>query len=83
MALIKCPECQKEVSESAFMCPHCGVRVRWKLVADNVKMRASNTKTQINKAIKSVDREDIGYFIFFVWCALFILAMIIAYSHKP
>ena len=24
MALIKCPECQKEVSTSAASCPHCG-----------------------------------------------------------
>lgn len=24
MALIKCPECQREVSDAAFSCPHCG-----------------------------------------------------------
>lgn len=24
MALIKCPECGKEISEKAFTCPHCG-----------------------------------------------------------
>ncbi|WP_159338889.1 zinc-ribbon domain-containing protein, partial [Escherichia coli] len=24
MALIKCPECQKEVSDSALYCPACG-----------------------------------------------------------
>ncbi len=24
MSLIKCPECNKEISDSAFKCPHCG-----------------------------------------------------------
>jgi len=28
MALIKCPECDKEVSESAKSCPNCGYRLR-------------------------------------------------------
>ncbi len=26
MALIRCRECRKEVSDSAKVCPHCGVR---------------------------------------------------------
>jgi uncharacterized membrane protein YvbJ len=25
MALIKCPECQKEISSRALSCPHCGI----------------------------------------------------------
>lgn len=28
MALINCPECQREVSEQAIMCPHCGHPIR-------------------------------------------------------
>ena len=28
MALKPCPECQKDVSESAFKCPHCGKQLR-------------------------------------------------------
>ena len=27
MALIKCPECSKEISSSAKICPHCGIKV--------------------------------------------------------
>jgi hypothetical protein len=27
MALIKCPECTKEVSSSAVSCPHCGFQI--------------------------------------------------------
>lgn len=32
MSLIKCPECNQEVSSKAPLCPHCGVKI-----ADNVK----------------------------------------------
>lgn len=28
MALIKCPECQKEVSDSALCCPACGKQLK-------------------------------------------------------
>jgi hypothetical protein len=28
MALIKCPECNRDVSDSAEMCPHCGYKVK-------------------------------------------------------
>lgn len=28
MAIIKCPECQKEVSDSAISCPNCGYGVK-------------------------------------------------------
>lgn len=28
MALINCPECQSEVSDSALKCPKCGVQLR-------------------------------------------------------
>ena len=27
MALIKCPECNNEVSDKAETCPHCGMKV--------------------------------------------------------
>ena len=28
MALIKCPECKKQVSDSAEACPHCGYKLK-------------------------------------------------------
>lgn len=28
MALIKCPECQKEISDMAKICPHCGAKAK-------------------------------------------------------
>lgn len=35
MALIKCPECQKEISDSAVSCPNCGHRL--KAMSDQTK----------------------------------------------
>lgn len=28
MAIIKCPECGQDVSDSAMKCPHCGKQLR-------------------------------------------------------
>jgi len=28
MALVKCPECGKEISDEAWRCPHCDYRLR-------------------------------------------------------
>ena len=28
MALIECPECKKEISDSAASCPHCGYQLK-------------------------------------------------------
>jgi len=50
MAMIKCPECGKDVSDSAFKCPSCGVALRkprrgfmgklfkWSFIAFNLLM---------------------------------------------
>lgn len=28
MAMIKCPECEKEISDTAKLCPHCGYKIK-------------------------------------------------------
>ena len=40
MALINCPECKKEVSDSALSCPHCGFQLKEKekVVKSQVKI---------------------------------------------
>lgn len=48
MALINCPECGKEVSDSAVMCPNCGY---------NVKNHVDNQKTNIDKQDVSVEQK--------------------------
>ena len=37
MALINCPECKKEVSDSAESCPNCGHPISHKILCPNCK----------------------------------------------
>lgn len=38
MALIKCPECGKEISDAAKSCPNCGYKIRNKININNKKI---------------------------------------------
>ena len=42
MALIKCPECGKEISDKAKACPNCGVPVSSTTVDYNSKSKTGN-----------------------------------------
>lgn len=66
MAMINCPECQAQVSDSAFKCPKCGVQLRkakrgfmgklfkWSFIAFNALM-AIWTVGGFNAATKDYD----------------------------
>ncbi len=43
MALIKCPECGKEISSVAESCPHCGYPIQRK-IKEETKAEATNTE---------------------------------------
>ncbi len=45
MALIKCPECGKEISEKAFECPQCGKQLKEK---ESSKKYCSECKNELN-----------------------------------
>ena len=63
MALIKCPECGKEVSTEASVCPHCGYPLHQKqekvieaeVVSDNEKFTEGGEPKEIKRY-----REEIG-----------------------
>lgn len=38
MALIKCPECGKEISETAKVCPNCGYKIPRKTMEKETKI---------------------------------------------
>lgn len=40
MALIKCPECEKEISDKAPACPHCGCPLTDDVVVNNLSMKS-------------------------------------------
>lgn len=45
MALIKCPECNNDISTNATVCPHCGnplkAETKTKIVYENMTTRVS------------------------------------------
>lgn len=44
MALIKCSECQKEVSDKAYTCPNCGCPIATKVGDGTVKIKLPRTE---------------------------------------
>jgi DNA-directed RNA polymerase subunit RPC12/RpoP len=57
MALIKCPECEKEVSDSAISCPHCGFALAIPQETKTVEQRASSvvvTGIRVNSNAKKI-----------------------------
>ena len=44
MALIKCPECGKQISDKAEVCPHCGIEVQKVLLEIREKQRIQRKK---------------------------------------
>lgn len=49
MALVKCPECGNEVSDSAVMCPHCGYNVKENFC--QVESKTTENTVKIEKEI--------------------------------
>ena len=56
MALIRCPECGKEISDSAQVCPNCGC-----------KTELGNR----NDIIKTSLLADLSFTVFVIICAIF------------
>lgn len=58
MALIKCPECGKEISDRAVSCPHCGYPIknlsREKESVNEYAVILEDYKASIVKCIKIV-----------------------------
>lgn len=58
MALIKCPECGREVSSKAVSCPHCGCPVdeksKMEILVDEIYNRNPNNKS---RAIKEFQKQ--------------------------
>lgn len=52
MALIKCPECGKEVSEKAIACPNCAYPISQENYANSTN---SSSNTDINKLYASLE----------------------------
>lgn len=65
MALIKCPECDKKVSDKAESCPHCGYSFKKKIEINDEKLKELNGKWNNKYLIIILIVLVIGYFLFF------------------
>ncbi|MEQ9393285.1 MAG: hypothetical protein RLO03_13865 [Balneola sp.] len=72
MALINCPECQKQVSDKADACPNCGnpLNIKTGAPAQNIKVES--------KEGCFLQTMNAGCMIIFVIIGVFILAMFCA-----
>lgn len=61
MALIKCPECSREVSEQANSCPHCGFPIKKQSHKDieNILSNASLSRPVKIREIQKVKQWDL------------------------
>lgn len=44
MALIKCPECQNEISDTVSSCPQCGYKIKGSIDVENIKNKIIENK---------------------------------------
>lgn len=59
MALIKCPECGREVSDKATSCPTCGCPIHEISTSRNVRIKLGfNTNIRSNRNLKAEIRKD-------------------------
>ena len=85
MALIKCPECGREISNAAAACPHCGFPLRQQKV-DNVKQeenailsRNADSQKKTDDAQKEHEKRP-GCLISVAVVVFILIAMLIATS---
>lgn len=59
MALIKCPECEKEVSNSAVMCPNCGYAVRehFENIERQKQAQIANAEAERQKTVETAIQQ--------------------------
>lgn len=68
--LIKCPECNKEVSDQAESCPHCGY------VLFHDEMNTFNHSEEVDTNNKQSDIKGFKKFLVFIGITVFIIAIV-------
>lgn len=71
MALQKCPECRKKISDTAEFCPHCGFSFR---EADLVLFQQKMEQRRLHN--QEVNRKSVKLHL--IWLAIFSIVIAIA-----
>lgn len=81
MALIKCPECGKEISDKAPSCPQCGVPLGFK---SNPAIRQSTTKDTDDSAEEPKLQSRLGVgLLAFVVISVVAIVVVIKLANSP
>lgn len=70
MALVKCPECNKEISDRAISCPHCGLPLKEVKPKENERPDLSKMEVILYRGIKKSLTAQV--YLFVVCFVLFI-----------
>ena len=73
MALINCPECNKEISDTAKSCIHCG----YVLKEENNVIQPQTVVVELKKGLSAEKNLNIGVLIFLIISSAFILLNLI------
>ena len=79
MALIKCPECQRDISSLCARCPHCGFPMAEITPAET----ESSTEQSLSNATDQHSKESNKRPIIAVACAVVALILIVVTTNKP
>lgn len=87
MALIKCPECGKEVSDKSISCPSCGYPIASLKSTDeekpkDVKIEKCSKKPQKQKIIREIKKKDIVVTVIAVIAAIMVITLIWVFAVK-
>jgi hypothetical protein len=64
MALIKCPECKKKISDQCGVCPHCGFPVGNINKNENVVGKAAKETNTVPENKKPIYKKILGYVLY-------------------
>lgn len=74
MALIKCPECKKKVSDQCGICPHCGYSIQ-----NHIQQQPQDCNTEQKREKKSSDKGKKKRVLIVMLISVVIIAMVIAF----
>ena len=79
MALINCPECGKQVSDTASLCPHCGCNVQKGIKKQAKELSNKQAIEDWNNAPQA--QKNVSIIIFIAICIFVLIILIKAFSN--
>ncbi len=72
MALIKCPECKKEISDTVKKCPHCGFNLKKDKIKNDVNIVKNKVINKVGKKVLVISGISLAILVVIIGIILFI-----------